>query len=681
MKKSQTSLFIVIGFTILILTSLIVLNMNKGKENILQEENEKVFSQVRTRRDLDTYVGSCVEDSVEKYVEDTGIREDTKEQYENLVTSGINDCVNPLLTHLEEQSYSVEQGQLLVNVELNDETIVVDVKYPLFIEKGEQKIEFDEFHYTFDKSTNVHIVGGTTDKEVRLVSPDKRAEIVIPEGVEIRDNNGNLVEDIGLKVEDVHFDGLENKYVVGELVYEGYPDVTFSEPVEIKIEFREEDIPEGYTEENIKIGYWNEEYGIWFAMETEINNNIAVAKTSHLSWITKLIGKPQGIVTTVFEKRFQPSGTSTEEDSGVWLVSGPEGSDVGTVSLQSGFYNDIEIVRAKYPPTLSDLKQYRDHRETMETDIDNYISQPILQYGYFLNPDNPTDDDFIDCEASSMPSDPYNIKYKSIDGYPYFYICDYECKMGVICECDNSACAPSCVGVKQCDLNSNGKMCVPTGKGKNCTAIDPKSECSSYSDKIFGWHNFQCIGGRVRPAQNEDAADFIVFEKNGNAVIELAEFVTGIEVPRALAIPHPARNTFYWENLKNIAEQDVRFGFFCDIEPFENGNLWQTVELSPEAKKELGLTQSNKYFTYGIKGVNVIKKVDHWTAKTNINAKCEIYWYFWGNGFVDANNPHRSLDNTDVISIVNLLEIDIQEWYESLPVWIKNKVTKIIDNP
>ena len=78
-----------------------------------------------------------------------------------------------------------------------------------------------------------------------LTSADGKAQLVIPKGVKITDENGVPIDYLGIRVNDLHFDGLENKYSVGQTIYDHFPDgLIFSEPVKLSIEFREKDIPD-----------------------------------------------------------------------------------------------------------------------------------------------------------------------------------------------------------------------------------------------------------------------------------------------------------------------------------------------------------------------------------------------------------------------------------------------------
>ncbi len=424
MKKSQISTFFIIG--IILMIAFFIFYFIQNNNNFYRNEIKQSFHFTDVRSDINTYVNQCIKDSATDAIQETGIREETKGNYIVLVKFKILSCINPLISALREQAYKVTDADIAVNVIFNPETIVVNIYYPLLIEKDGQKISFKEFDYTFDRSNNVRIPGGITDKEITLVSANGKAVLKIPKGVKITDKTGKPAENIGIRVEDLHFDGLDNNVVLGQLVYDDFPDgIRFSGPVEFSVEFREKDIPPGYTKENIRLAWWNKEKGIWYAVETTFKENRAIAQITHLSkWAPALgrmygssannvdtpasfgtatgmaikdtdfqgIGGVQGVaeakintlshIETLFTHRYSPYGlvlppgmagavnSKTPAKLKLWIVSGiMDDNPKGIASLAD-------------PKTQSQLVDCRNIMETRGATGD-YVTYPIVTYGYF----------------------------------------------------------------------------------------------------------------------------------------------------------------------------------------------------------------------------------------------------------------------------------------------------------
>ncbi len=623
MKKSQLSLFIIIGFILLIFVGFFIFTLSGKGQNQFEFNQKKALTELAMKTDVEKTITSCIKYSTEETMSETGIRQETIGQYEQLLESQIKSCTLPILTRIKEQGYNVYEGEISVEAEINPDTIIVDINYPLKIEKDSQKIEFNEFHYSFERSNTIRVPNGITDREIRLVSSNGKAELKIPQGVKITDEEGNPVENIGIKVLDLHFDGLDNNVIIGQLVYENFPDkTTFSEPIELSIEFDEKDIPEGYTRENLRIAFWDEEDGMWYAPPTEIKDNLAIANITHFSEWAISAGSPTLIQTIIFKQRFQPFHGSPEGgNTGVWNITGKEGSPLGKVILQYG-YSTIYDVIAEYSRENTPV-QYIDFKEQREKRKGDFISYSALNYGYFNN------EEFIDCENYNSNNLGGLDYYLGSDGYPW--IRDAE------------------TGVSE-----------------------------------FGWHNLQCAGGTIRPAKDEnkvekeEASDFIVFQPNGNSVLAIFDSITSTPIIFPYVYPLEDTVSSHYSLKYLIENSDAKYPFYCRIAPFSDGEEFKKISLSPESISELekrGLDTSKKYVTYGVYGVDSIKRIDHPLTRYEMHAQCEIFWFLWGNGIAYKNIPqqdiYQGLDINIPMEIGGMLALrewwDIETWKNLIP--------------
>jgi hypothetical protein len=592
MKTANVTHYFIIGILIIITISFSLYTLAQNNESKYSQELEKSVQFTNLRVDFKDYIETCIKESVKIGLDDTGIRQDTINEYQKITSDNIKICSKSILDSLVDQEYKIKEGQISISVNINPETISIDLMYPLTIIKDSQKIEFNEFSYTFDRSNHYSIPDGITKNEIILTSPNGKTTLTFPEATEIKDKDGNPVELISIKVEDVHFDDLENKYVVGELAYDNGPEgAWFSKPVKMSIEFREEDIPEGYTKENIRIAYWNEGSVIWYASPTEIIGNRAVADIYHFSTRAIVVGKAHGSkatkesatktnnmdntadpeLETVFFHRYYPTSITTAEDRKAWYSQGGPRNPIG-----------IQILDTREYETLTDCKKIFEKKS-------NFIVTPKITYGYYKQSKNGDFIDyvgdkfeksetsaFIECEPEEEVTVNGITFGTDINDNPSApYIKTVECK---ISSCNDES-VTGCQGDKYCKYDSN-QYCVPVDANNIPIYIakeqDENSKCVQIDEgeflentKAFGYHNFACVGGKARPELgNSNGPDgvsaLIMFEGNGNSVIGILHdlkdfFTTNNEPPPEIINIHP---------LPAASQDDLK----------ENANLRKTIE-------------------------------------------------------------------------------------------------------
>ena len=414
-------MYAIIGVVIIVLVAFFILLLSEKQNNLYFDESQKVFSQATMRTDVTSFIETCIETSVKDAVYITGIRDSKINETKQIIKLNIYSCTIPILNQLKSQDYLVIEKDLNIEMSIFPETIVVDVVYPLNIKKDNQEIKFYDFEYVYDRYVRLKIPGGVTNKETRLISSNGKAQIHLDKDTVIRDKNGNLLDEIGIQVLDRQFDGLDNSYVLGELAYDNLPDgVIFSKPVEFSIEYNTEDIPEGYTKENLKISYWDEESGFWKAIPSVVSENTVTANISHFTVYVIGLGWYYVIVDHVFESRFAPISAGSQ-GNGIWVVGGEERLDKGTVSISKSYYstsyeNPLSLEEEENKKTFANGAEgiyavmnakgddFVDYKEEFSK-ID-YLTEPKLQYGYEY------EGKFYDCEnADIQGNNPYGIRY------------------------------------------------------------------------------------------------------------------------------------------------------------------------------------------------------------------------------------------------------------------------------
>jgi hypothetical protein len=281
-SKGQIAVFVIIGLVVLFLAAFLIYNAST-KQKISSEEKTNIISFDKDTNSLQSYFDLCSRESIIDANEEYGINEENKAQYESYVAGRIKNCMSDVLGELKKTGYSIEEGALTAKVMFYDSTISVAINYALTVSYDKSKFSLEEYKLSFPKEVYISTLK-LESEDILLPSSDKRATLLFSKGTVATDANGNKVDKLGIKLIDKNFDGLENSIVAGNLVYEGLPDkTTFSQPVEISIDFREKDLPDVVDEDSLSIAWWDEEYQIWRALKTKVENGRATAQTTHFT--------------------------------------------------------------------------------------------------------------------------------------------------------------------------------------------------------------------------------------------------------------------------------------------------------------------------------------------------------------------------------------------------------------
>ena len=673
--KAQVSLFPLMGLIIIILIGAYLLLGGNMQEDHMFNQLESAHSLSDMRIDYKTYIDGCLKSAAEEAFLDAGIRQETSDIYKDSLVNKFHLCVDDLLTRLESQGYTITKGPLKATVELSDETVDVILEFIITLEKDGQKTKLTDFSYTFDKQTVEKVPEGMAYKDIRLRSANGLSEVFIPAGTRITDEEGNNVEAVSLKVEDVHFKGLSNKVVVGELVYSNLPDgARYSQPVEVSIYFKDEDIPEGYTRDNLKIAYYDEYKGIWLAMDTKIEGNWAKAYTDHNSFRSVVVGRPTTMygVAPVFNQRYSPcsiygtpstigTGFDGSEDiyerlgeaksagTPFWVISGKYSEPKGTATLNGD-------------DNWDKLEDFRDKVEISKT-----------TYGFS---ETPTTDDTLtfDCEGEGE----YNgINYYMDGGEPAFKL--QGCIAKVCGSCDtsliDSECNQDCSGSTYC-FTKDEYTCVPIIE--NSRQIDAGREvkttskvlyyslqesesrirdlyCGKYPsedieyevEKNRGWFDYKCAAGMVTPNDpfafdERSVVAYAYFEGEGDATIwedtiSVRTLTNYINFPKGATIgseiiPFPS----IYNGMNKLIGSMVKFTPLSTHAKAEaRGETFENIRGARDYNAKVIRYQNAIIPAYGVYGVKVWK-----TSKADMCANEYLIWEYWGSSS-DQGRPRR----------------------------------------
>ncbi|MEM3374288.1 MAG: hypothetical protein QXE31_03635 [Candidatus Woesearchaeota archaeon] len=281
LKKTQITIFFIVGIIVLLF---LILMLYKNTNLGFSKSNYFEFSYESNIKEM---IKLCIADAAKTEIEKTGIDENNIELFKNQVKQKTKLCTEQLFSEVEKKNYQVQEGDLQINVQLNEETITLDVNYFVELKKENQKIEFREFIVNIDKTNFVRIPNGITDRDIVIKSIDGKVDLLFSKGTKILDKNGNPVDKISIKIHDTNFNGFENKVVHSNIVYEGLPDgVVFSKPVIFSYDVDETTLPLPIN--NYRIATWDSEKNLWRGLKTEYKNGRLIANIDGFSYKSPL---------------------------------------------------------------------------------------------------------------------------------------------------------------------------------------------------------------------------------------------------------------------------------------------------------------------------------------------------------------------------------------------------------
>jgi hypothetical protein len=298
-KKAQAiTIFIIVGIVLVIsFGSILYLAGSKkvNKEsNTINLEKEKI--------ELSSQIQYCIKTETKEAVDIYGLNTWSSEQdISAYITEKLHDCVYTKIFTYE--GVGVKQQNVTTNVSISDNTLVVNVNYPITLEKKGVSASLDNFGYDMKIKENKTILfdeNGFVAQDMIIELKDPGVKIEIPKGTFIWDLSGLEEGKINYDVNEISI-RTEGKDIiqayfdkdVANKVYDlGPDDVWFYPAVKLSIRYDEKSLPEGLSEENIGVVYFDKKLSKWIEVETKVDkiNNVATAEIYHftpysLKWI------------------------------------------------------------------------------------------------------------------------------------------------------------------------------------------------------------------------------------------------------------------------------------------------------------------------------------------------------------------------------------------------------------
>ncbi len=254
-KRSQVSVYAIIGITVLVLTGIFILNSSRQTKDLLKEES---FSDMLDKQNIEGYINLCLKETSLKAIEKYGINAEDELKKEVLIN--IKPCVDKGFK--DETAFEKEPS---LEVKSEDESVSFDLSYPI---KINSVISLKDFSFTYDLASFLLIGTGSIKKGSTLLSTDKKARLVFDEDTSFSVADSSKPKYLSLKVIDRNFEGLKNGVVISSVAYDFQPDGTkFDRPVTLVITVSPEDI-KGIDTARLSIAYFDEASKIWIAVDS-----------------------------------------------------------------------------------------------------------------------------------------------------------------------------------------------------------------------------------------------------------------------------------------------------------------------------------------------------------------------------------------------------------------------------
>ena len=346
------------------------------------------------------YVQSCLEETTREGLDYFGVKESSAPLIEQYIKAELPKCID--FQAFEEFGIEITPEQVKPSVLITDKSVLVDVYYPITLEKQGATSTLENFNYYLkrEKSTEFTFdANQRTTEEQRIVTEDGDAELIIPVGTKVYDKNGNLVDEVTLKVLDRNFDGLSNNVVIGMVVYDGIPDgARFSPPITLKLYYGDMEIPPGVREEDLKIGWYDKERGFWWGIPSSRVDTINKIITAEMSHFTNV-----GIVGCT--RYLEEETITSEEIKSIEFEYKPLYEQTCGKSYESG-----DCLEPTEWDSVGEITGWHENQDATTTPLlqSGYNEPLTTMYGYYDCSDEPVDwdkDDKIDNDCKNCHED------------------------------------------------------------------------------------------------------------------------------------------------------------------------------------------------------------------------------------------------------------------------------------
>ena len=284
-KRAQVTVYVLIGLAIVFAFGFLLYARDVSIDRFSIAEVGEGVELAGQKTALKSYIESCIEQKTKEAIDLCGLKESSEGLIRDYVEANLIACID--FAAFEDQGLTIERNNGFAVVDITDDAVLVDVYYPVTIIKDGSRDEMSRYRFYMARAEQEVLPldqDGTLQEEIRLVTEDGDAELVIPEGAVVT-KDGEPYSGLEFNVVDKNFDGLSNTIVIGEVAYQGTDGVYFDPAATLIIKYKQEEIPPGVVEEDLVIGWYDKQRDFWKALPTSVDtiNKIVEAPVSHFS--------------------------------------------------------------------------------------------------------------------------------------------------------------------------------------------------------------------------------------------------------------------------------------------------------------------------------------------------------------------------------------------------------------
>ncbi|NTV22835.1 MAG: hypothetical protein HGA85_00480 [Nanoarchaeota archaeon] len=262
MKKTQVSLFVIIGILLVIVfVGAVAIQMSKVKDSVGGQVRQNVdFSNTRTN--LKLTIDDCLEQTTLRAIDNYGLI-GSEQKIAGFIEVYLLGCLHDF-DNFKSSGYQVKYTSPSANVVITEESVFADLTFPVILQKGADKIEVQDFQYKLKTQVGVKAPDGVIKKGTIIFSGDDDLILVADQDTRITDADGNPLTSASITVTDNNFNSLSNDAVLGATAYLGEPSgARFDPPLTVTIRLPKADLPDSYLPSSPKVGWYDQATDIW----------------------------------------------------------------------------------------------------------------------------------------------------------------------------------------------------------------------------------------------------------------------------------------------------------------------------------------------------------------------------------------------------------------------------------
>jgi hypothetical protein len=507
MKRGQLSIFLLIAVVILIGGGILLFQYNSSRAAAERENAaSSLIGQQNTQgleAKLKLDMESCSMGSIIEANKRIGFRDSVKPEYESFVSTHTRWCMQGVIELFQEQNFRVKASQILTRAEFLEESIILNVTYPLEFTRGEIRLQLGPFETVLKKTSSLELSALASENR-SIESSDRRVELQLERGTTATDSAGNAIDEIGIKLIDRQFDSLNNPLVLGNVVYEGLPDgARFSQPVELSIEFDTNDRYINVDPTSISIAWWDSSRKLWIALPTTIKDGIATAKTGHFTKFAVLTGC--GGNSTFYDTPLLFIQKYNSSEKLEWRLNKGENEGIDGQIIIPLRFSEMKLTDQpfKNPPLKDEETLYGGEDFKDRCDNENPSSNPsMLSYCCCKGASCLLATGVQDCQKQQAAP------YEELDLYT-----SSSPKLVSALECANDR-ADAVANSRDypCDFEDAQAEAIAASCSAISSAEQPKKLDIGYTRK-------ECLGGTVKDSNGDSSIFFIALKDDGGTCI------------------------------------------------------------------------------------------------------------------------------------------------------------------